>query len=221
MNKKLILSGLLLLSPYIAQASAIYEIAPDNGHVYMSSAVTTTELDYDANTDQFTGLFEGPGFGAMTEAFGLPAYNISGTFNLDATIDEDGTLSGGNVSWVGGGDGIPAGTNLLQGNLVDFKYNVLTDTSFPDLWAPEFGSFDFIIEVTASDPLLNFTGYLYLILYFTNGPINPFESSFFMDSPYTGQDLYSIFKTDIPEPAGILLMGLGLAALGFARKKRC
>jgi len=219
MIKRIAILFSICLATNAAHANFIYDIAQDKGHVYMSGSLSTMMIAYDAATDHFSGLFEGDGFGVFLSRHTPNVdYRLSGTFNLDATISEDGQLSGGSVSWIGGGDGITAGTSLLKGNLTDFVYLITPEPSFPDLLPSVFANFDFIIQTTSSDPLLNLSESLYLRLYFSEGTgENLFQSSFVNAYPYTGQDLWSVNTRNIPEPTGIALWGLGLVILGLIR----
>ncbi len=207
----------------LANANVVYSLAQDKGSVYIGYGTDTTIISYDAATNQFTGLFEGSDFKHFVNSSDVDlAPDFSGTFTLNATIDQAGHLFGGTVNWVGGGSGIASGTTLLEGNLTDFLYLHGGDPSFPGLPASQLSStFNFIIDVTYANTALNFSDQLELQLYFAPPSYDkPFESSFTKDTSYTGQDLLSINSTQVPEPPSVALLALGLASLLFVRRSK-
>lgn len=166
---------------------------------------------YNADTDIFSavvGVADGVGSvpGVASEV------EFSGALELVANITESGELLSGSVSWVAGSAdlGIMPGTTLLEGNIVDYAFG--STVAF---------QFQFLIEVTYTDPQLGFGPYAGLTLFHRIGldsvQADPFAQDF-DGVPWTHEDLHNV--SVVPEPSSILLLGLGFITLVGFRYKR-
>ena len=197
---------LLLLLIYFSPVNAAYVDDYSQGFAYFGVG-TDAQVSYDAVTDQFTSVLNAiTGIDVYTDGTPGVDYNVGGTFTLNATIDASGVLSGGCVNWIGSGRGIAPGSSLLTGTLLDFTL----DTS---IISP---GYDFIIDVTSSEPLFNFGDTMRLELGFV--PLATGLTTSFTDTePYTGQDLVSVTK--VPEPGSLALVALGILGIGLSRRR--
>lgn len=105
------------------------ETSPDITSLFISTS-------YNATTDAFSAN----GFAMELDTGGSTEAISSGSFSLNATIDDTGTASAGSITI--GGNVLGNGPTLLTGNLLDFGFGTIV---------PGTGPFEFIFEVTGGD----------------------------------------------------------------------
>jgi len=186
---------------------------------FASTPVNPATVSYDAASDIFridqtlTSANPYVFFGGLLPATPV-ASDFIGTFALTATIDGAGNFFGGTFSLVGGSAtlGIAAGTTVLEGSLHTFVN---------ELGQPLSGV-QFLSNPNIVDPLLQAAV----------GPINTllinqccisagdFSASFSGLTASEGPDLFGTPRHSIPEPVTIAMFAVGLAGLGFMRRRR-
>jgi len=160
------------------------------------------DFNYDATTDSLTGT----GFALQLANGGLNSI-VNGSFNLSATVDDTGALSGGTVSITGtiGSLGFSTGT-LLTGNLTGFGFDATG------------GALDFLFTVTGGEAAT---------LYGANGGIIIGDSGFSGDfvsnwNNTGGHPTFGAGQADVgavPVPAAAWLFGSGLLGLAGAARR--
>jgi hypothetical protein len=199
----LLAAGLLLGSA--AQAAPLNLTLNDFPDI-VSSFIDVT---YNAGTDAFTAS----GFAQELDDDGsMPAEAIAGgTFNLIATIDASGAMSGGSLS-IGGtvsSLGFNTGT-LLTGNLTDF--------GFPDAGGDPL---EFLFDVTGGDAAVLYGGVGAVggVIMGATGFGGSFDSDFDNLRDGAGSGVANV--APIPVPAAVWLFGSGLVGLaGLGRRRR-
>lgn len=168
-------------------------------------------LDYAGNTlttIAITPIEFNPG------VLGILPGSLGWSYDLTATIDNTGTLSGGTLNVLGSISGLPGSPDglLLSGDLTDFGFSATTNSVFEFSFdvtggelAPQFfnfGSGGGIIMGTTVDASLG----------------NPFNTDF---TEFTTNS--DTFGAPIPEPSSFLLFGLaslGMFGFGIMRRRK-
>ena len=206
-NRSLLAAGLIVGS--VAQA------APLNLTLNDFPDIVSGQIDVTYNA--LTDAFDASGFAFELDDDGsVPAEAIAGgTFDLTATIDASGNLTGGTLS-IGGtvaSLGFTSGT-LLTGTLTDFGF-------------PNVGSdpFEFLLDVTGGDAAGLYGGVPAGVILSGTGFDGDFNGNFdnlaLLDgvpTPGTGTAVADV--APVPLPAALWLFGTGLLGLiGVSRRR--
>jgi hypothetical protein len=172
-------------------------------------AVFEIAVSYTASTDTLDA--SGLALTLDDDGIGDPEDIIDGSFILDASIDDSGTLIGGTVTITGlvPALGLGGATPLLTGSLTDF--------GFP---APGDGDLlEFLFSVTGGDAAGLYGG-LDSIAGFALSNGTGFPGDFLGD--FTGGGTAVTDVAPVPLPAALWLFGAGLLGLvGVARNRDC
>ena len=193
-------AGVLLLFGSIGQAAPLNLTLLDTPDI-VSSFI---DVSYSADTDTLTAS----GFALELDDDGSvpPEGILNGTFNLNATIDAAGSLSGGSLT-IGGT--VPT----LGFNTEPLLTGTLTEFGFPDAGGDPL---EFLFTVTGGD-----AGDLYGGVGAVGGVImsaTGFGGSFDIDWSNTGSGVADV--APVPLPAALWLFGAGLMGLvGVSRRR--
>jgi len=204
-NLAMLTAGTFLMLGASAQAAPLNLTLNDTPDI-VSSFIDVT---YDAGTD----IFNASGFALELDDDGSgPAEAIAGgTFDLAATIDASGVLSGGSLT-IGGtvaSLGFNSGT-LLTGTLTAF--------GFPDAGGDPL---EFLFDVTGGDAAGLYGGIPGGVILSATGFTGDFTTNFdnlISGIPGTGAAVSDV--APVPLPAAVWLFGAGLLGLaGVARRR--
>jgi len=197
----------LLVVALIMGMSSLSQAAPLNLTLSTPDIVSSfITVDYNAATDSLTAT----GFANQLDDGGIGSpFNIAGgTFDLNASIDDSGTLSGG-ILGIGGtiaGLGFNSGT-LLTGSLTDIGFNNAGGDPL-----------EFLFDVTGGDAAGLYGSLGGIIL--TQAGFGGSWANSFSSGPF--QALSDVGTVGVvPVPAAIWLFGSALIGLvGFGKRRK-
>jgi hypothetical protein len=144
----------------------------------------------------------------FTDALGTLYFVTDANYVLAATLDSTGQLVSGTVDIEGAvlDLGIASGT-LFHGTLMSFGFS-----PDPNPGA-QIGTFEFLVNVTSSAAGLGFGSLAGTKINATDLPYD-----WNMTAPFTGSAIADTFAA-VPQPAAMLLVGLGAALIYIARRR--
>ena len=141
----------------------------------------------------------------------------SDLLSVAAVVMTDGTLVGGSVLWTGAiADlGVPAGTVLMAGDVVDINYGAGDSPGAPVL-------FEFVFDVSSSLPALGMGPYMgYQAFHTPRSPLfraNPWSVSYNGGSAFSHDQMFRV--APVPEPSTWGLLTIGAFGLAICRRRR-